>query len=418
MLNAQTLLPLINGGRLIERHRSMAFVGATGRGGVNRQALSVEDAEARQLLLSWCSPRGYAPEIDPIGNLFIRRAGKQPDQPPVMTGSHLDTQPTGGNYDGIFGVLAGLEVLESLDDAGIETERSVELVVWMNEEGSRFAPATMGSAVSAGAMTLEAALNVTDVTGVSVQQALEDHLAILPELGRRPLGSSGRAFVEAHIEQGPILEAERRKIGIVNAIQGMCTLEVDITGFEAHAGTTPSLNRQDAFVAAMVLLERLRSKLQDPADVLRFTVGRFEVSPGSSNTVPGRVVFTIDLRHPDVEYMLRCCETIRAFASGTIERCNVNSRLLLRSDPVQFATSITEEIRAAAERRNIPHMGILSGATHDSRYASFKMPTGMIFIPCEKGISHNEAEHVDPQDLIAGAQVLSDTVVSLAGISS
>jgi len=408
--------PSINGSRLIGRHRSMAAIGATGRGGVNRQALSHEDTQARQLLLSWSSARGYLAEIDPIGNLFIRRIGKQADLPPVMTGSHLDTQPTGGNYDGVFGVLAGFELLESLDDASMNANRSIELVVWMNEEGSRFAPTTMGSAVSAGCLALDVALNAVDTAGVSVRQALDEHLAALPGLGHRPLGSTGHSFVEAHIEQGPILEVERKKIGIVSGIQGMCSLEVEVNGFEAHAGTTPSRNRRDAVVAAMTLLERLRAKLHDPTDVLRFTVGRFEVSPGSPNTVPGRVVFTIDLRHPDVEYMLRCSETIRALSSGTVEACSVNSRLHLQSDPVQFAPSITAEIRSAAVRRNAPHMNIISGATHDSRYAARKMPTGMLFIPCEKGISHNEAESVHADDLIVGAQVLSDTVLSMAGV--
>jgi len=414
MLDTPHPYPVINGPRVIERHQSMAAIGATGRGGVNRQALSAEDTQARRLLLSWCSARGYASEIDPIGNLFIRRIGKRPDLPPVMTGSHLDSQPTGGNYDGVFGVLAGLEALESIDDAGLETERSIELVVWMNEEGSRFAPPTMGSAVSAGSMSLETALGVVDVEGISVREALDGQLAALKGVGRRPLGSTGHAYVEAHIEQGPVLEAERQKIGIVTGIQGICSLEVDITGFEAHAGTTPSRSRQDAFVAAMVLLERLRSELHDPEDVLRFTVGRFNVLPGSPNTVPGHVTFTIDLRHPGADHMQRCCETIRKLASGTIERCAVSSRLLLRSDPVQFAPWIAEEIRLAAARHGAPHRIMISGATHDSRYASCKMPTGMLFIPCEKGISHNEAEKVCPDDLTIGAQVLSDAVCALA----
>jgi N-carbamoyl-L-amino-acid hydrolase len=414
MLDTPHPYPVINAPRVLERHKSMAAIGATGRGGVNRQALSAEDTQARQLLISWCSARGYVSEIDPIGNLFIRRIGKRPDLPPVMTGSHLDSQPTGGNYDGVFGVLAGLEALESIDDARLDIACSIELVVWMNEEGSRFAPPTMGSAVSAGGMLLETALSIVDADGISVREALHEHFSALHNVGRRPLGSTGHAFVEAHIEQGPILEAEHQKIGIVTGIQGICSLEIDITGFEAHAGTTPARNRKDAFVAAMVLLERLRSELHDPADVLRFTVGRFNVSPGSPNTVPGHVTFTIDLRHPDKEHMRRCCETIRTFASGTIEQCAVNSRLLLQSEPVQFAPWIAEEIRLAAARRGVPHRVMISGATHDSRYASHKMPTGMLFIPCEKGISHNEAEKVYPDDLTIGAQVLSDTVCALA----
>lgn len=413
-MNEDFHFPSINGARLIERHRDMARIGATGRGGVNRQALSLEDTQARQLLLGWTAARGYHAEIDPIGNLFVRRPGVNPNLSPVMTGSHLDTQPTGGNYDGIFGVLAALEVLETLDDARLETSRSIELIVWMNEEGSRFSPTTMGSAVSAGSLPLDRVLDTVDAAGITVREALNAQFKALSHVGRRALGLSGAAYIEAHIEQGPILEHAGCTIGVVTAIQGICCFEVEVIGFEAHAGTTPSRNRKDALVAAMTIVHRLRTKLHDASDTLRFTVGRFEVAPGSPNTVPGRVAFTIDLRHPDIEYLLRCCEIINALCSGSIASCDVTCRLLLQSEPIRFSRPILEQIRSSARRREASHMDMISGATHDSRYASLMMPAGMVFIPCEKGISHNEAENVASDDLVSGGQVLSDTVIALA----
>jgi|SRR5665213_315578 len=405
--------PKINCARLLERHRAMAQVGATGRGGVNRQALTPADGEARRLLLSWTAGRGFVAEIDPIGNLFIRRPGEDSGLAPVMTGSHLDSQPTGGNFDGVFGVLAGLEVLETLDDVGIVTKRPTELVVWMNEEGSRFAPATMGSAVSAGAIELRTALETKDASGKSIQDALADQLATLPRFEMRPLGTKGFAFVELHIEQGPVLETAGCQIGVVTGIQGMYLYDVQILGFEAHAGTTPSRSRQDALASALSLITGLRLQLSDPADTLRFTIGRLEVHPGSPNTVPGRVRFTIDLRHPDLDALKRAGRTISEACNGTVERCSVTSRLVLQSNPVQFDPGIVEVVRRATARRQIKHMDIVSGATHDSLYMSSLTPTAMIFIPCERGISHNEAENVADEHLIVGGQVLCDTVVSL-----
>jgi N-carbamoyl-L-amino-acid hydrolase len=414
MTNVSDVFTLtINGNRLLQRQKAMAEIGATGRGGVNRQALSRADTEARKLLLSWTRARNFVAEADLIGNLFIRRPGTDSSLPPVMVGSHLDSQPTGGNFDGVFGVLAGLEALETLEDHAIITQRPAELVVWMNEEGSRFAPPTMGSAVSAGAMPLDTALATKDKEGISVKEALAAQLAALPDVGTRKLGSKGAAFIEAHIEQGPILETAGCDIGVVTGVQGICSFQVEIDGFEAHAGTTPVGARQDALVSAMSLIALLRSRLADPEDVLRFTVGRLEVHPGSPNTVPGRVTFTIDLRHPDNQILHEAAGTVAQICAGVVEKCTVKSRLLLHSDPVAFDPLITNTVRDIIRRRQIKWQDIVSGATHDALYMSKLAPTAMIFIPCEDGISHNEMEHVDDLYLLVGGQILCDAVVAL-----
>jgi len=406
--------PLINGLRLSDRHREMARIGGTANGGVNRQALTAEDTEGRRLLLQWATARGYTAGTDPIGNLFIRRAGARADLSPIMTGSHLDSQPTGGKYDGVYGVLAGLEVLETLDDHDVVTERPIELVVWMNEEGSRFGPVTMGSAVAAGAVPLERALATTDSRGVSVGEALAWQIEQLPPMESRPLGATGHAYIEAHIEQGPVLEQEKRGIGVVSAIQGLHLYQVEVRGFEAHAGTTPSRHRKDALVAASALIAKLRAEVADPADVLRFTVGRFEVSPASPHIVPGKVTFSIDLRHPDPEHLLRTGERILGLCSGEIEHCTVSAKVMLRSTPVQFDARLVAAVRNAAEHRGFRHMSMVSGATHDAKYMADRTPTAMIFVPSEKGISHNELEHTDDEDLAAGAQILCDALLAAA----
>jgi len=391
----------------------MAEIGATAKGGVNRQALTAEDTRGKLLLLQWASRRGYQASIDPIGNLYIRRPGKNPDLSPVLTGSHLDSQPTGGRFDGVYGVLAGLEVLESLDDHGVETDRPIELVVWMNEEGSRFPPPTMGSAVAAGALPLTDALAIRDVEGVDVAGALQAQRAELPPLDKRPLGISGFAYIEAHIEQGPVLENQACDVGVVTGIQGLHAYEIQLQGAEAHAGTTPLRDRKDALVAATALIARMRAAIDDPLDILRFTVGRLEVYPGSPNTVPGKVTFNIDLRHPDPDALLRAGETILQLCSGEIEGCPVSSKILLRSTPVVFDDRVVATVRNAAGGRAMKFLDIVSGATHDAKYTAQHVPTGMIFVPCEKGISHNEAENARGVDAAAGAQILCDTMLAI-----
>ena len=396
----------------------MAKIGRTERGGVNRQALTPEDAEGRNLLLSWAAQRNYSASIDAIGNLFVRRPGLDAQAAPVMTGSHLDSQPTGGNFDGVFGVLAGLEVLETLDDNGLTTVRPIELVVWMNEEGARFPPTTMGSAVCAGELPLETALATIDKEGISVGEALAEHRSLIPPLTERGLRENAFSYVEAHIEQGPVLEEKGCRIGIVTGIQGLSLFEIEVQGDEAHAGTTPLGSRRDAFVTASELAQTLRKLIHDPMDILRFTIGRFDVAPGSPNTVPGRVYFTIDLRHPDIAVLARTGQRLLDACRRQDGPCSVDARLLFESSPVTFDDNVLDVVRKAADDLGVSHIEMISGATHDAKFMVGRCPTAMIFVPCKDGISHNEAESARPDDLTAGAQLLCATIHRLATAES
>jgi N-carbamoyl-L-amino-acid hydrolase len=404
----------VDGARLIRRHAAFAKIGATGRGGVDRQALTDADIEGRILLVGWAQERGFACSADGIGNLFIRRRGRENDAAPVLTGSHLDTQPTGGNFDGVFGVLAGLELLETFEDHGLETLRPVELVVWTNEEGARFQPATMGSAVFSGVLSLDEVLAVVDRDGVSVASALQGLWHRLPGLVRREHSHEIFAYVEAHIEQGPVLENTGRSIGVVTGIQGMRIFAVEVVGETGHAGTTPVRARKDALVDAMRLATELGALAQDANDVVRFTIGRFDVMPDSPNTIPGSVSFSIDLRHPDDEVLSRIGGAILHHCSAWQGTCDVSARELLYSHPVQFDMHIRELTRQAAHRRGYEYLDMFSGATHDAKFVAALCPTGMIFVPCKNGISHSEAEMVSEDDLIAGTNVLYDVVTSLS----
>jgi N-carbamoyl-L-amino-acid hydrolase len=304
--------------RLWQRHVDMAKLGGLPKGGVNRQALSAEDAAARLLLGQWAQARGYDVFSDPIGNLHVRRAGTENDAAPVLTGSHMDSQPTGGKYDGIYGVLAGFEALEALDDAGIRTKRPVGVVAWMNEEGSRFQPGAMGSAVWAGHYDLARMLAVEDRVGVKLADALAQTLVAAP---CRTVGEFDRrfhAYIEAHIEQGPRLEADAKTIGVVTGIQGSQRYTIDIFGEEAHAGTTPLRVRKDALKSAVAAIQALERHMHDPADIVRFTVGRFECRPGSPNTVPGQVHFTIDFRHPESAVLARLGDAIDKVVQASV----------------------------------------------------------------------------------------------------
>lgn len=404
----------VDGERLWRRLMSMAEIGATPRGGVNRQAFSPQDAAARRKLADWGLMLGFKVSQDGIGNLFLRRLGSDPDLPPVLTGSHLDSQPTGGKFDGAYGVIAGFEVLEAIERAGIETRRSIELVAWSNEEGSRFQPGAMGSGVFSGRMDLDALMSVRGFDGKFLEDCLDRTLETCSDLplreGRQPVGF----YVEAHIEQGPLLEKTEHVIGVVTGIQGQNHYRVELLGEEAHAGTTPHIWRHDALQAALRVIDGLNAVMADPTDTVRFTVGRMEVEPGSPNTVPGRVAFTIDLRHPDGATLKRLGDAIPETADRFKGVCEVRVTQLSDVDPTHFDRAVVDSVRAQARALNLTNMEMISGAGHDAMYIARIAPSGMIFIPCERGISHNEAENASPDDCEAGARVLAATLVDLA----
>lgn len=400
--------------RLWQRHVDMAKLGGLAKGGVNRQALSAEDAAARRLIGGWAQARGYDLFGDPIGNLYIRRAGSENDAAPVVTGSHMDSQPTGGKYDGIYGVLAGFEALEALDDAGIRTKRPVQVVAWMNEEGSRFQPGAMGSSVWSGHDDLEKMLSVTDRDGVVLRDALAKTLAEAPVRQVDGFDRNFHAYIEAHIEQGPRLEAGAKTIGVVTGIQGSQRYTLDIVGEEAHAGTTPLRVRKDALKSAVAIVTALERHMHDPADVVRFTVGRFECRPGSPNTVPGHVHFTIDFRHPDAEVLARLGGGIETVAKAAVGPCGVTVQRITDVAPTVFDKRIVDLVREKATALGLSNMDMPSGAGHDAMHVAPFCPAGMIFVPCERGISHNEAEAAAPSDLAAGARVLVASLEALA----
>ncbi len=401
--------------RLWQRLMEIARFGATGRGGVNRQAFSAEDAAARRQMADWAASLGLHCLTDRIGNLYLRRPGRDPEAAPVMTGSHLDSQPTGGKFDGAYGVIAGLEALQAIAQAGLETARPIELVAWSNEEGSRFQPGCMGSGVFAGEMALADLLPLVDAEGISVEAALAGLFEATPGLPARPAAAPA-AYIEAHIEQGPILEREGRTIGVVGGVQGMRWLTVEVTGEAAHAGTTPRAARRDALKAATRMVVALEAAFAeaDPEDILRFTVGRFEVEPNSPNTVPARVFFTIDFRHPEAAAIEDLCGRIEGICRAQAQGCPVTVTTISGLPPCVFDPAVVATVRGAAERLALSHRDIMSGAGHDAMNLARLCPTGMIFVPCEAGVSHNEAENATPDDLAAGTRVLAASLVALA----
>ncbi|MBS0518916.1 MAG: Zn-dependent hydrolase [Proteobacteria bacterium] len=401
--------------RLWQRHVDMAKLGGTPRGGVNRQALSAEDAAARNQLMGWAKARGFSVFTDAIGNLFVQRAGTDPTAAPVMSGSHMDSQPTGGRFDGMYGVLAAFEALEALEDAGIKTRRPVMAVAWTNEEGSRFQPGAMGSAVFAGTYGLDEMLRVKDWKGIALGDALAETLKAAPASMRE--GKPGFAvdsYVEAHIEQGPRLENENKTIGVVTAIQGSRRYIVEIDGEEAHAGTTPRAARKDAFAAATRLAAAMYDATTDADDALRFTIGRVEVSPGSPNTVPGKVLFTIDMRHPDNAVLEEREKVLRDIVATRAAPCPARIERVTNVAPTYFAPEVVDLVRAETQALGFSHMDIPSGAGHDAMHLAKLCPAGMIFVPCERGISHNEIESATPADLAAGTRVLAAVLEALA----
>jgi N-carbamoyl-L-amino-acid hydrolase len=409
-----TNLPTIDADRLWRRQTEMDTVGATAGGGVHRLALGAEDIDAHKRLHDWAVARGWTVSLDDIGNMFLRRAGTDPSLPPVASGSHTDSQPMAGRFDGMSGVLAAFEALETIDDAGIETRHPIEVAIWNNEEGPRFAPACMGSAVYAGVQPLAEMRAVTDPDGISMGVCIDDLKAALPDAGRRELGQPFAAFIESHIEQGVTLEGNGKVIGVVTGMQGYRRFRVEVTGADAHSGTTPRARRKDAFVAATEMAVALREAFMDDTDTMRFTIGRFEVLPGGISVVPGKVIFIIDMRHPSAETLKIEGDRVPGICEALKGPCDVSVTRHSGSDPMEFPEEMRRRIAAAATARGLPNQPIYSGAGHDARHIARLGPAGMIFIPCWEGISHNELESATKEDCAAAAQVIADVLIELA----
>ncbi|WP_342721887.1 Zn-dependent hydrolase [Amphritea atlantica] len=389
-------------------------IGETEKGGLNRLALTDLDRQVRELFIRWCTEAGCEVSVDQIGNIFARRAGRDNSLPPVMTGSHIDTQPTGGKFDGCFGVMSGLEAIRRLNDLKIETIAPIEVVVWTNEEGSRFPPCMMGSGVFTGQFDLDSTLAVCDSEGVSVGQALQS----IGFAGERPVtGHRASAYYEAHIEQGPVLEDEQKTIGVVIGALGQKWFDLRITGVEAHAGPTPMNLRHDAGLAAAHIMLFVNQLALDHAPHGRGTVGCLELFPGSRNVIPGQVDLSIDLRHLEAEVLETMVQALKTEISRIEQQFGVSTELKPTADfaPLAFAPECVAAVRGASESLGYSHLDIVSGAGHDAIFLAEIAPAGMIFVPCEGGISHNEMERADADDLAAGASVLLNALLASAG---
>jgi N-carbamoyl-L-amino-acid hydrolase len=398
--------------RLWSSLMEMGRIGATPGGGVGRIALTELDKQARDLFVSWCEASGCTVRVDTMGNIFARREGSDPTLAPVMTGSHLDTQPLGGKFDGIYGVLAGLEAVRAMNDAGVTTRAPIDVVVWTDEEGVRFS-GMLASGVFSGVYALEDALARTDSDGVTMAAAL----AAIGYAGSEPAGGEPpRAFFEAHIEQGPILEAEGKTVGVVMGAQGQRCFQVTVTGEEGHAGTLPMELRRDALLGAARMVDGVNAVAFEHRPHPVITVGSISVRPNSPNTIPGQTQFSIDSRHPDdavletVETQMRDrCEAIAAKSSLGIAFERISER-----SSVGFDEGCVRSIRETAERLSIPYRDMYSGAGHDACNLALAAPTGMIFVPCEGGISHNEREFAKAEDLADGCSVLMHVLMERA----
>ncbi|MEI9415999.1 Zn-dependent hydrolase [Mesorhizobium sp. Cs1321R2N1] len=410
-----TLVPKIDGERLLGRLDAFARIGSTPAGGVNRQAFSVEDRAARRLLAELALGRGFQVFQDGMANLFIRRWGLDAAQPPLLIGSHLDSQPTGGRFDGALGTLSAFEALEALEDARAQTLMSIEVVAWSNEEGSRFAPGVMGSMAFTGA-DISAWNSIIGSDGAPLSEEIEATIAALPEAKLRPIGMPISGYIELHIEQGPSLEKERTSIGVVTAVQGTRWLEVSIQGSAGHAGTTGLAYRRDPMVAAVAAMHSLQATIMPHDTSARLTVGRIAAKPGSINAIPQTVTFTVDLRHPRPERLDAMEAELRRVCAAEAKAQNCMATISLSFDMpgAAFSPEMIETIEEAARRLDLRHKQMISGAFHDALFLARVAPAAMIFVPCRDGLSHNESEFVEPADAICGARVLLEATVMLA----
>jgi beta-ureidopropionase / N-carbamoyl-L-amino-acid hydrolase len=405
----------IDGKRLWSSLMEMAKIGATSKGGVNRLTLTDLDRQSRDLFVRWCKDAGCTVSVDRIGSMFARRSGADDTLPPVMVGSHLDTQPTGGKFDGALGVMAALEVVRTLNDLDVRTKHPIEVAMWTNEEGSRFAPAMVASGVFAGVFTLEEGLGGKDVDG----KVFGEELDRIGYAGPAPVGGRPvHAFFELHIEQGPILEEEGIDIGVVTAANGQKWYEITLTGVESHAGPTPMNRRKDALLGAARIVELVNAigREHDPAACA--TVGMIQAHPNSRNVIPGRVFLTVDFRHPDAEKLGSMDRKLKDGLDRIAANCGLTYEMKMVADfaPQPFDATCVDAVRRAAQRLGLSTRDITSGAGHDAVYMARVCPTAMVFTPCVGGISHNEAEDIKPEWATAGANVLIQAVLEKAEI--
>ncbi|WP_310161431.1 Zn-dependent hydrolase [Herbaspirillum sp. 1173] len=405
----------IDGTRLWDSLMELARIGGTAKGGVCRLALTDLDKQGRDLVTSWARAEGMSVVVDQIGNIFMRRPGRNNALPPVMTGSHIDTQPTGGKFDGNYGVLSGIEVIRTLNQHNIQTEAPIEVAVWTNEEGSRFVPVMMGSGVFCGAFTLEHAYNATDIDGKKVRDELE-RIGYIGEqvCGDHPIG----AYYEAHIEQGPVLENADTVIGVVPAVLGLSWYDCTVTGFESHAGPTPMEIRKDALQVSTFIMQEVVAIANRYPPYGRGTVGQVQVMPNSRNVIPGQVKFSIDLRNVSEDSLTRMHEDLQAYLEAMRKKTGLSIELERVSyfPPCPFHPDCVDNVRAASAALGYKTMDVVSGAGHDAIYAARLAPAGMIFVPCKDGVSHNEIEDARPEHLEAGCNVLLQAMLASAGV--
>ena len=406
----------VNGDRLWESIMEMAKIGPGVAGGNNRQTLTDDDAKGRELFMSWCEKEGLAMGLDTMGNMFARREGTDPNALPVMVGSHLDTQPTGGKYDGVLGVLGGLEIIRTLNDLDIKTKHPIEIVNWTNEEGTRFAPPMLSSGVFASMHTEEWAYNREDSEG----KKFGDELKRIGWRGEEPVGERKlHAFYELHIEQGPILEDENVDIGVVTHGQGLNWLQVTLVGKESHTGSTPMPKRVNAGLGMARITQLVDEIALSHAPHAVGAIGHIDVYPNSRNIIPGKVVFTVDFRHPNKEVIQDMEDRMRKGAADIAEKIGLTMDIekVGNFDPVEFDKDCVEKVRDAAKTLGYSHMNIVSGAGHDACWINRVAPTAMIMCPCVDGLSHNEAEEITKEWSTAGADVLFHAVVNTAEIT-
>ena len=406
----------IDSARLWSTIHDTAKFGATKKGGVKRLTLGAEDKQVRDWFRDACEAAGCEVHVDTLGSMFALRKGRDMSKPPIGLGSHLDTQPTGGKFDGVLGTLAALEVVRSLNDAGIETDAPICIVNWTNEEGSRFAPAMMASAAYVGDFTVEDILSRKDIDGVTVGSALDE----IGYRGAAPVGTQKfSSFVELHIEQGPLLEAENKTIGVVDSGQGVLWYDGKITGFESHAGSTPMSLRRDALATLSEIVLAVERNARELPNAVG-TVGEAVIAAPSRNVIPGEIAFTIDMRSANADTMTALDARLREAVTEIASRrkgVDIALDLVWNKPPTHFNPDIIAAVETATKTLGYSHRRITSGAGHDACNLNTKMPAAMIFVPCKDGVSHNELEDATQADCTAGANVLLHTVLSLAGVA-